>query len=326
MDVDDEEKAKPTTPKAKKPKIKKPRKPLDATKYMDRVRALLLVNPGEREARKGSIITEKQIQKRFTNLTDDELKFVQKENMTDTDLERLKSIADRTQYHGFYLKYVFGKEGVPLGRFVNETSEVSETDDKVRVYLDNIPDDLKKRAQKTGRVVTRTIKQKIGDDVKEIVKQYPETKVIYIGEVCGPGEHKPLMTEYRIMNADYAKVVDVVDSKMADSKMAGGKMAVDGGGKVAPTPSTPPPPKAKQTTSPKRSSPGRPPKVVNKSPDPKSKFSVPPPQTITKAPNANVGTGTGARTVSTSLKKQVVQEVAKHHHPSTNGLHHPGDE
>ncbi len=339
MDIDAEEvgdeqeaEPEPKTKKIKKTKPRKPHGPFDSVKYMNRIRGLL-AKPGEREARRGSIITEKNMSKRLTKLTEDELKFVhenkdkeaksmsgadlkkfkalaekaerykdvteddlkfvQKEQMSGAELERLKSIADKTQYHGFFLKYVFGKEGAFLGRFVNESTRALEEGEEAPkdgrpVYADNTADDLKKRAQKTGRVIMQK--------TDEVVRECPETKVIYIGEVSGPGLHRPLMTEYRIMNADYGGV------STSDSAVSSASTTL--------------------VVSPKRS-PGRP-KGSKNTPEPKPRASVPPPQSITKAPAPApppVKTGPGHRTVSTSLKTQVVHEASK-----MNGFHPPGDE
>ncbi len=315
---------KPKSTKAKGAKNPRPRGAPDFGKYMDRVRGLIKdLDAKGREGREeldGSIITSFGMPTKLQKLTNEERQFIQREGLTTpADLTELKRIADKSQYHGVYLKLVCAQEGIHLSRFVNESCEApekgkdGEKDGAARppVYLDNSPQDLEKRAQ---------------------------GKVLYIGQVTGPALHRPDLCPYRMMSKDYQKPSVAPPSSPPKTPTPKRARPLDvakdveepplkrspGRPKGSPNRVKTPPQVAKAVTT-SASPPGKkasknPPATVA-TPPVVAVSSVPPPQTITKNPTANT-TPISSRSASVggvALMKQVTAAMER----KVNGFNPP---
>lgn len=192
MDVDDaKSKGKK---KGKKKSTDPPNKP-DWPAYRERITALLKTKTPEWfAATQGNGISDFLMfgKDKLGKITDpEELKFVQEADLRQTsNLKKFKTICERVQYHGLFLKHICACNRLYLGRFINETAKV--VDDKV-VFVDNSDADLKQRA---------------------------DGKVMFVGVMAGngPNNPKPTVSDFRLMNKDRIRVVpDTIDTPTSTS-------------------------------------------------------------------------------------------------------------
>lgn len=173
-----------------KKKVVKKMPPVDWTLYQERVTYVLQHASAESRAQlEGSIITDFRMPKKLNALTQEELAFVQVSPCP--DLPRLLEIAQRVGYVGLFAKYCCAKNGVNLGRFVNESGKTAQVAFKEIVvdgrmercpiyhwlYRDNGEEDMMKR--------------RIG-------------KTVFVGFAPTNTDigHRPTLTPFRVMMVD----------------------------------------------------------------------------------------------------------------------------